>query len=238
MNLHIACAAESRLDQHRQETGVGLGGGGRHGSITAEKRIIRQDPGPHMGGSGSGPHSKKRIRMLGKLAEMIVKLPPTKRLTSHRLKLRDSKLVTSLVSDLGIDIDEIMNLAYSIRPNVASLIVEIERVKTSLRRQPTMDDIIEHSRHELHTFEMEFGTLGGVMETLGQGEALPSRGSANIQKNRTLDDWQDDIHETEDEILGALEGMPVMQDVFSRLKVDLPKCGKQAIQGAIDRLNG
>ena len=176
--------------------------------------------------------------MLGKLAEMIVKMPPTKKLTSHKLKLRDSGLVMSLVSDLGIDIDEIMKLAYSTRPNMASLIVEIERIKRSLRRQPTMDDIIEHAQHELYAFEMEFGTLGDVMDTLEHVEESASQGSTNMRKNHTLDDWQDDIHETEDEIMDALQGMPVMQDVFSRLKTDLPKCDKQAIQKAIYRLNG
>ena len=135
--------------------------------ISNDMRAGRED-GPSGDGIDVGYFNNNRASLLKRLAGFI---------PARRADFRQSDVVRALREysmfghnirmEFNGSVEEIVDLAYSERPNKIALAVEFEQIRSALGRVPTRSDIEGHSRFGAAEYDGEFGSLEHLLERFG-----------------------------------------------------------------------
>ncbi|MDA7990632.1 MAG: hypothetical protein MPK30_05985 [Gammaproteobacteria bacterium] len=165
--------------------------------------------------------------MLKKLAEIIAQIPNYASLTPDGLVRHNGELAASLVSEFNANTNTLIDLAYSAKPNMISLITEFEKIRHRLQAVPNEEDIDRYSCYGRNAYTSEFGSLDQLVGWIGQDDNVKEEhGQEAINPNLK----GMGTRELENRIKNALEDMPDMLDLFENLKDTLPKCDPRIIR--------
>lgn len=122
---------------------------------------------------------KRRAYMLRMLGSAMAKAARGAAPDGRLLSDRD---VAEMEAEFETSIEELTELALSYEPNKASLIAEVELLKSLIGAVPTMEEIGAASRFTVAQYEAEFETWGHMLDRLGYDPWYRDRKGARVRE--------------------------------------------------------